>query len=128
MADVYVLDSSALLAFLLEEPGSDRVEAVLDRSRISSVNFVEVVSRLQDRGDDMKLALADLEELGVPVVNFDRAQAEIAGLLRAATRAAGLSLGDRACLALAHHLGASVLTSDREMARVDVGVSVERLR
>ena len=72
--------------------------------------------------------MADLREVDLEVVPMDRAQAEAAGALRAATRAAGLSLGDRACLALAQSLGATALTTDRPWTRLDCGVTVEVVR
>ena len=101
----YVLDASALLCLLFDEPGADRVEQVLHEAFVSAANLSEVVAKLIDRGLEGGEALADLRELDFEVVAFDRGQAERAGLLRATTREAGLSLGDRACLALAQQKG-----------------------
>ena len=97
----HVLDASALLCLLFDEPGADRVERVLPDALISAANLAEVLSMLVDRGLDGDEALADLRELDLEVVALDRAQAEAAALLRSVKREAGLSLSDWACLALA---------------------------
>ena len=129
MADpAHVLDASALLCLLFEEPGAERVEAALGSACIGAVNLAEVVGKLVDRGVAPGEAVADLRGIDLEVIDFDRAQAEAAGTLRAATRAAGLSLGDRACLALAETLGATALTTDRPWAGLDCGVAVEVVR
>lgn len=128
MAERYALDASALLCLLFEEPGADRVEAAMGRARISTANLAEVIAKLVDRGADCDAIVADLAELDLQVVPLDRAQAEAAGLLRAATRAVGLSLGDRCCLALARALDAVALTTDRAWSRLNAGVAVEVVR
>jgi PIN domain nuclease of toxin-antitoxin system len=125
---LYVLDASALLAALFQEVGSDAVEVRLPRARISTVNLSEVVAKLSDRGfldDDI---LRDLAELDIVVCDFDRKQAETAGLLRRSTRMAGLSLGDRACLALAATLGGIAVTADRGWAKLGLDVTIEVVR
>ena len=81
-----------------------------------------------DRGQPAEEAVADLRELDLDVIAFDRAQGEAAGRLRSATRQAGLSLGDRACLALAQSRGAVAFTTDRAWADLDVGVAIEVVR
>lgn len=129
MADVaYVLDASALLCLLFEEPGAERVEATLGSGCVSAVNLAEVVGKLVDRGVPAEEAIADLRGIALEVIDMDRAQAEAAGRLRGATRAAGLSLGDRACLALAKSLDATALTTDRPWASLDCGIAVEVVR
>ena len=124
----YVLDASALIAAILREPGAEIVRSVLVRSVMSSVNMVEVGSRLIDIGYNPEAALRHLDALGVNVVPFDEALAAVAARLRADTRAAGLSLGDRACLALAVHEKAVALTADRAWARIDVGCEIKLIR
>ena len=107
-----VLDSSAVLAVLLEEAGADRVETVLPGALLSAVNLAEVVSKLCERGmpaDEVLLAVA---ALGVDIVAYDGEQARLTGELRPLTRAAGLSLGDRACLALSRLRQLPALTAD----------------
>lgn len=125
-----VLDSSALLAYLFDETGTDRVAPLLEGALISAVNLTEVVTKTIDAGDDPDLTLADLAELTLVVVPFDRAQAATAARLRTTTRRAGLSLGDRACLALAHSRGLPAITGDRAWAAIaeDVGVAIELIR
>lgn len=124
----YVLDASALLCLLFDEPGAARVEEVLHGARISAANYAEVIGKLVDRGQPADEAIADLSELDLDVVALDRSQAEITGRLRSMTRQVGLSLGDRACLALASSRGAVALTTDRAWNGLDVDVAVEMLR
>jgi PIN domain nuclease of toxin-antitoxin system len=124
----YVLDASALLCLLFEEPGAERVEAVFAEAPISAANHAEVLAKLVDRGQPAEEAIAGLRELDLEVIAFDRAQAEIAAGLRARTRSSGLSLGDRACLALAMSRKAVALTTDRAWAELRAGVRVEVVR
>lgn len=124
----YVLDASALLCLLFREPGGEAVEALMAGARISAVNLSEVIAKLIDRGAPGGMVVSDLAELDLEVVAVDRRQAELAGLMREKTRTQGLSLGDRACLALAAHVGATAVTADRAWASVDVGVALEIVR
>jgi PIN domain nuclease of toxin-antitoxin system len=125
---IYVLDASALLATLFEEAGSEAVEAILSGSRISAANFSEVVAKLSDHGVANEDILRDLAELDIVVCDFDRKQAEAAGLLRQNTKIAGLSLGDRACLALAIALGGTAVTADRVWANLSLDVPIQVVR
>ena len=95
-----VLDASALLAFINGEAGADKVAAVLGDAVISAVNLAEAVTKLVLRSRSPEQTLAVIAEAEVPVIDFDRALAEAAGVLAVSTRTRGLSLGDRACLAL----------------------------
>lgn len=124
----YVLDASAVLAVIQEEPGAERIEAHLDTGCISAVNLAEIVSKLQDRGlgdseIDELLSLLDLDTR-----MLDKEGAVFMGKLRQSTKLAGLSLGDRACLALAHSLGATAITMDRAWKNLEVGVAIEVAR
>src|ERR1051326_9025221 len=103
-----VLDASALLAFVNGEPGADKVAAVLGEAMISAVNFSEVAAKLTSRGVSADRALGELTEAELEVVDFDRALALSTGALVAVTRERGLSLGDRACLALARRENAEI--------------------
>jgi PIN domain nuclease of toxin-antitoxin system len=123
-----VIDASALLAMLQDEPGGDRVVAALPDAFISAVNISEVVAKLCDKGFQPDQARETLEMLSLNVVDFDMSQAVAAGGLRPSTRSLGLSLGDRACLALAASSGVTALTTDRAWARLEVGVLVDVIR
>ena len=124
----YVLDASALLALMLGEDGADAVHAVLARAQIGAVNLSEVVAKLQERGVPDEIIDQSLVDLDLQVVPFNREQAMRAGKLRILTRRAGLSLGDRACLATAAALGAVAITTDQAWARLSVDVEIELAR
>ena len=113
-----VLDSSAVLALLFAEPGSDKVKAFLPGGLLSTVNLTEVVSKLRERGMPSEAVFTAIEALGVEIVDFDFVQAAGAAELRLTTRHLGLSLGDRACLALAHVRRLPVVTADSAWAGV----------
>jgi PIN domain nuclease of toxin-antitoxin system len=123
-----VIDASALLALLQDEPGANRVADALSDAIISAVNVSEVVAKLCDNGFEPDLAREMLEILPLNVVDFDLPQAIEAGLLRRATRSIGLSLGDRACLALAARSAVPAITADQAWARLEIGISVTLIR
>lgn len=129
-----VLDASALLAHLRDEPGADVVaEAIASGAAISTVNLAEVFSRAADRGDDPAKLAAELIQSGlldgaITVEPFTAADAIDAARLRPLTRDAGLSLGDRACLALARRLDAPALTADTDWQGVAHGVELHPIR
>jgi ribonuclease VapC len=128
VAQIAVLDASALIALLEDEPGADSVAPIIGGSLLSTVNLAEVLEReaatgLATGGEDV-----DFEELGIQIAPFTARQAEIAARMRQVTRVAGLSLADRACLALALDLGAVAVTADRSWGNVDVGVEVQVIR
>lgn len=123
-----VLDASALLALVNAEPGGDDVAALMAQAAISSVNWCEVYGKLRAVGVDGALLAGELAETGIAVVPFDDYDARAAGELLLATREVGLSLADRACLALAQRLGVPAVTADRTWAGLDVGVDVTCIR
>jgi ribonuclease VapC len=129
-----VLDASALLSYLRDEPGADVVaEAIASGALISTVNLAEVFSRVADRGGDPAKLAADLTQSGlldgaITVEPFTVADAIDAGRLRPLTRDAGLSLGDRACLALARRLDAPALTADTDWQGIAHGVELRPIR
>jgi ribonuclease VapC len=127
---VVVLDSSAVLAALLGEPGGAYVEPFLNGALIASVNWAEVVQYYARQGVAEPDIRSMLASVSCEVVDFDADLAYDAGLMVPHTRRAGLSLGDRACLALARHTGARTLTADSAWATVAdaVGVEVELIR
>jgi PIN domain nuclease of toxin-antitoxin system len=123
-----VLDSSALLALLWSEPGSEVVGAVLEESIMSAVNMAEVCSKLADRGIASAEVRRLLLDLPVKIVAFDEKQALRSGDLREPTRRYGLSIGDRACLGLAIAEGALAVTADRTWAELEIGVAIKAIR
>ena len=130
----YVLDASALLAHLNNEKGADAVEGALVRgSAMSSVNLAEVLTRLARLGEEPASICRSLQAQGLfggrlSILAVTEGDAVAIAQLEAKTRAAGLSLGDRACLALARRLGLPAMTADRAWTRLKVGVVVEVIR
>ncbi len=135
MSAAFVLDASALLAYLQDEPGASRVtEALTDGCAISAANWAEVLSKLVDAGQDPDDVTARMVEQGLlhtalRVEDLDETAAREVARLRPLTKGAGLSLGDRACLALGCSLDLPVLTTDRVWKDIeDLGVVVEVIR
>jgi PIN domain nuclease of toxin-antitoxin system len=123
-----VLDASALLALVNQEPGDDVVAELLPRSLVSAVNASELVAKLTDQGmpeDEVQEVLA---ALNLTVVLFNERQGLVAGYLRAVTKHLGLSLGDRACLALGLQAQCPVVTADRAWAKLDIGIEIQVIR
>ncbi len=125
-----VLDASAVLALLFEEPGAEVVRAQLRTGVIGAANLAEVLAKLSDHGLPAVEAVRAVTILGLEVAPMTAAQAGRSAELRSLTRSVGLSLGDRACLALAAELGALALTADRiwDAVAVAAGVSVQVIR
>lgn len=123
-----VWDASALLVLLHREPGWESLAPELESAVLSSVNLAEVASRLMDAGGVPAEVRKILEDLDLEIHDLTADLAFSAAELRAATRARGLSLGDRACLALGQTLGLPVLTADRVWAQLDIGVEIRVVR
>jgi ribonuclease VapC len=123
-----VLDSSAVLAAVNGEPGADVVTSLIGYSVISAVNFAEVVTKLVEQGASLDAARWTLAIFDLDVVAFDQALAEQAGALAPRTRSRGLSLGDRACLALAAREAIPAVTADRMWKELDLAVEVRLIR
>lgn len=123
-----VLDASAVLAVLLDEPGQDVVRRHLAGASVSAVNYSEVLSRAARLCGSLEEAKRRVDRHGLTVVPFDADQATLAASLLPATKPFGLSLADRACLVLGLARGVPVLTADRAWAEVEVGVRVEVIR
>lgn len=117
-----------MLALLQREAGSEAVEKALSGSRLSTVNLAEVVGKAVERQVDVGSLAAGLAGLGVRLEPFTIRQAEIAGALLPRTRALGLSLGDRACLALALEADLPVLTADRAWRALDPMPAIRLIR
>ena len=121
-----VLDASAVLAYLRDEPGADVVEQMMARgAALGTVNLSEVCAKLGDHGLTPADITQTIEDLDLVIEPFLREDAERAGMWRVLTRDVGLSLGDRACLALAHRLDVPALTTDRAWAGLQLPVKVE---
>lgn len=128
MKPEFVLDSSAVLALVKREPGADRVRDCVARSVVSAVNVAEIGAKLSDWGVSGAALRHALADLGFAVAPFDAGLALVSADLRGATRPCGLSLGDRACLALARSAGLPALTADREWRGVVPDVRIELIR
>ncbi len=124
----YVLDASALLAFSQGEEGANVVGPLLEMSVISSVNWAEVLQRAISLGLGTQGKQEDLESLGVRILPLTVEDAGATAQLWSATRQAGLSLGDRACLSLAHRLGLPTVTADRSWPALNLDVDVRLIR
>ena len=124
----WVLDASAVLAYLKREPGGRYVGDRLDSSVITAVNFAEVATVWTDMSNDASESNLVMDSLSCEVASIDRAVGLRAGLIRQQTRSRGLSLGDRICLAYAERVGLPVLTADRPWAELDIGVDVRLIR
>jgi ribonuclease VapC len=123
-----VADASAILAALKNEPFSNVDPRLLVGATVSAVNVCEVLSKLHDDGLNEEQAQAAVAVMDLRAVPFDGLQARTAARLRSMTRHAGLSLGDRACLALADRLGYPVVTADRVWASLEVGIEIIMIR
>jgi ribonuclease VapC len=132
-APTSVLDASVVMALLHDEEGSATVvEAIAAGTTICVVNWAEVLSKVAGEGDDPEQVASRLNVTGEEVVIWIEALTAAdcmeVGRMRPVTKAQGLSLADRACLALAERLGVPALTTDREWAKVDVAAEVQLIR
>ena len=134
MSPTSILDASALLAYLQGEPGAEIVTNALTQGcLISAVNWTEALSKLAERGQDPDVVTDLLTNQGLlnhalTIVPFDASLAKETANLRMLTRSRGLSLGDRACLALGIHSQLPVLTSDRVWISISIGAVVQLIR
>jgi PIN domain nuclease of toxin-antitoxin system len=123
-----VLDASAVLALINKETGWEVASDYLDDAIMSAVNLAEVVGKLRGIGVTPSAIRSIVDLLALVVIPFDETQAFLAGDLVARTRSAGLSLGDRCCLALAKTLDATAVTADRAWLEIDAGVEIAAIR
>jgi ribonuclease VapC len=128
MIEPVILDASALLAAFKGEKGSEAVTATSGKAMMSAVNVAEVRTRMIDWGHDQAYIDDMLELIGLDIVSFDAEQARICSSLRRSTIMKGLSLGDRACLALAVNRNAEVFTADKVWEGLDVPVTIHMIR
>jgi ribonuclease VapC len=123
-----VLDASAVLALLYNEPGSEIVLQHGQGAMLLSVNLSEILTRAIDKGGDEKAVRLVLERLRLDIVPFGERLAIDAAELRRTTKSIGASLGDRACLALVRQSGLPVLTADKDWSKLDLGIDIRQIR
>jgi PIN domain nuclease of toxin-antitoxin system len=124
-----VLDASAILAVIGGDPGAEKLTPdLLARAVGSAVNLSEVQAKLVSRGWPFEQAWEDATSPVRQVLAFDEAQARVAGDLATQTRHLGLSLGDRACLALGIALKVPVYTAEKAWKKLNVGLTVHVIR
>ncbi len=120
-----ILDASAVLTLLRDEPGAAKVATLINDARISVVNYAEVVSYYAKLGSDEQTVTRMLRALPIAIVPANEELALAAGMLRPTTLEAGLSLGDRFCLALAKREKANAVTADRVWKTIATAVGVK---
>ena len=123
-----LLDASAILAVLCGEPGRESVARHSPDWAISAVNAAEVAAKLVDGGMPDHEVRTTFDDLALEIIPFGAEAALVSGLMRAATRRKGLSLGDRACLAQGRISGEPVLTTDKAWNGLDLGVEIRVVR
>ncbi len=125
-----VLDTSAILAYLFDETGAEQVEPILEANLgvISSVNYAELASKLVDKGMPLEVVISAIENLELTFVAQDQQQAQVNAELRPLSKAFGLSLGDRACLALGLVQNLPVMTADKVWRDVPSKVVAQVIR
>jgi len=129
VANRFVLDASAVLALLQGEPGAQATaDAAAAGADLTSVNYLEVLTRSVDRGADLAAVRNVVRRLGLSIVDVDMVLAERAAALREATRAEGLSMGDRICLAHAQGKGSTAVTADRSWTRTRTDIDIMLIR
>jgi ribonuclease VapC len=126
----YIADSSVIIALIRGERLEERVALLAAQKRmvISAVNYAEVMQVAVRKLPDAAKSVASVESLDLNVVEFTKHQSITAARLWPATCHLGLSLGDRACLALAEERKMPVLTTDRIWAKLDLGIKIEIVR
>ncbi len=123
-----VFDTSVILAWLHSEPGADQIAPLIPFAVLGAVNAAEAQSKLVRDGVDLKVAWESVVASVPIILPFDATSAETAGSLIRKTQPYGLSLGDRACLALGMTLNAPVYTTDRAWAQLQLGIPIHLIR
>lgn len=128
MAKSAVLDSSSVLAVLFDEPGGEAVSDLFNGGLLSAVNLAEVLTKLKQGCWETDFVWDRVLNMGIEVCPYGAEQARLTAELIHQTRPFGLSLGDRACLALAIQRKATVYTTDRVWKQLDLGIEVVAIR
>lgn len=123
-----VLDASALLALIYQEPGHEIVAHAMPHAIMSAINISEVLTVLYSEGMPEQKADQEIVTLVKEIVDFDTEQARLSAKLRKLTKAQGLSFGDRACLALAKSLELPVLTADKIWTKINLDIKIKVIR
>ncbi|MEH3100087.1 type II toxin-antitoxin system VapC family toxin [Sphingomonas adhaesiva] len=123
-----VIDASALLALLFNEPGADMVLELVRGASLSAVNMDEVLHKCARRGMDAGAIVSHLARLELDIRAFDHMQARISAALHPRAQPIGLSFADRACLALGTVMQAIVLTADRDLSTFDAAIDIRLIR
>jgi len=123
-----VLDASAVLTYLHQEPGWETVQSVIGKSSISAVNWSEVAKKIKQKGMDITTVRSLLEELGLMIPPFTVEQAELAAHLWDQGREFGLSMADRVCLAFAMQQHSPVFTADKVWVKLKLSIDIRLLR
>jgi len=123
-----VLDASAVLTYLHQEPGWETVRSVIGESSISAVNWSEVAQKIKQKGMDIVTVRSLLEELGLIIAPFSVEQAELAAHLWDQGKEFGLSMADRVCLAFAMQQQTPVFAADREWVKLQLNIDIRLLR
>ncbi len=124
----YVIDASALLAAIHNEAGGDYVQKRIEHCTISSVNWSEVLQKLEREGADTATIEQSLKALGLEIADFTEEDAQLAASLWPVTKELGLSLADRACLATGMRLQKAVITADQAWEAVNATIKIELIR
>jgi len=123
-----VLDASAVIALLRSEPGCDIVQGAIADAIITAVNYSEVLKKTIERGGTGEAAASFVSGLSIAIIPFDETLAAMSAGLYLQTKEHGLSLADRACLALGIQRNCKVLTSERRMALPKLSIKVKLIR
>lgn len=129
MAKGFVLDSSALLASLFDEPGAAVTDAAMANAAMSALNYSEVIAKQVRMGEDLVAAIRMVDDLDLPIIPWDADLAREASDLASLGWTHGLSLGDRACLATGRRLRRTVLTAERRWRELPkLGIEIRIIR
>ncbi|VAX07158.1 hypothetical protein MNBD_GAMMA26-1434 [hydrothermal vent metagenome] len=124
----WVVDASALLAAIHNEPGGTYVQQSIDHCVISAVNWSEVLQKLDKSGVEVNKIDTSLKALGLTVTNFTEEDAHLSASLWATCKVLGLSLADRACLATAIRLRTKVITADHAWKKLEIDIQIHLIR